>query len=223
MAPAVARAADGGVPAEGSARRAESGAEREGAHTGEIVGPVLPETLAPRQSSWWVVGVAAETFGTDVKGTNLLLGVDVIYRTRAFSPHLLLMMKPNSLMRANPTLDNYQDYRALAGLGMRAHVPVFGTELSYGVGAHAEVRLEDHYWTMHFTPVEVGTLLYGEDSWDIELFVGLRHAFAGSLINHFIIDPNGFDNEVAQDELDEQIYGSPWNGFLRVVFGRRID
>jgi hypothetical protein len=43
------------------------------------------------------------------------------------------------------------------------------------------------------------------------------------LINTFLIDPNGFDNEDAQRELDVARDKRPWRGFLRIVFARRID
>ena len=188
-----------------------------------MVGPVLPASLAPEGSNYWVVGIAAETFGQEVDGTGLLLGLDVIYRIGPFGPHLLLMMKPNPLMSATPQIGDYEEYRALAGLGLRGHCPLFGTEWSYGIGAHAEIRLQDHYWTYHFTPFELGTAVFGRGSWRIELFYGARYALGGDLINHFIIDPNGFDSENARDELDLLLHQKAWTGFFRVVFGRRID
>ena len=41
----------------------------------EMVGPVLPASLAPEGSNYWVVGIAAETFGQEVGGTGLGLAI----------------------------------------------------------------------------------------------------------------------------------------------------
>ena len=49
-----------------------------------------------------------------------------------------------------------------------------------------------------------------------------RRIVAGELINSFLVDPNGFNNEGAQDEL-AATRRSPWEGFLLLNFGRRVD
>jgi hypothetical protein len=178
-------------------------------------GPVVPAALARNPSTFWSVGLGLERFGTGYQNTNDLLGIAAMFRMRSFGPHAVLMAKPNP--------DSYQDARFLAGLGLRGYFPLLGVSFSYGVGLHAEVRLEDHFWLAYATPLELGVVVYAKHSWDIEVFAGARRAFAGSLINHFLIDPNGFDNQGAQEELDRIKTVDPWRGFIRVVFARRID
>jgi hypothetical protein len=180
-----------------------------------FVGPVLPASLSPASNDWWVVSVAAEQFGRDPDSLDALYGVSVMYRLDSWGPHLLAMSKPNS--------GGFEDSRFLAGAGLRGYLPVLGTEMSYGVSVHAEARLEDHFWLAYATPLELGVVLYSKNSWDLELFFGARRAFAGELINHFLIDPNGFDNENAADELERVTELEPWRGFVRLVFGRRLD
>ena len=142
------------------------------------------------------------------------LGSMAMYRWRALGPHASLLLRPSGR--------GYQYWRALSGFGLRGYLPVGPTEISYGVGAHFEARLEDHYWLAHATLLELGTPLTRAGSWNIGLFAGARYAFTGQLINFFLVDPNGFDNENAQDDLDIA-RGAPWRGFVRVVFARRID
>jgi hypothetical protein len=185
---------------------ADSGAHR---------GPVLAPHLADTPDQFWSVGVGVERFGGDVETGGNLVGLAAMFRIHSFGPHALLMIEP--------TTDGYQDWRFLAGIGLRGYFPLLGASFSYGVGLHAEVRLEDHFWLAYATPVELGGVLWRRDSWDIELFVGARRAFAGKLIRHYLIDPNGFDNENAQDELDRLRHDDPWRAFVRLVFARRID
>jgi hypothetical protein len=178
-------------------------------------GRVLPEHLASSPETFWSVGIGVERFGAKVEDDNNLIGVATMFRIRSFGPHALLM--------AEPSPEGYQDSRFVGGLGLRGYFPLLGTSFSYGVGVHAEIRLRDHYWLAYATPLELGAVLWSKDSWDIELFLGARRAFAGELIDHFLIDPNGLDNENAQDELDRIRHDDPWRGFLRLVFARRID
>jgi hypothetical protein len=203
-APAAAHA----LPASG---QPPSDAERDDV----LGGRVLPEELAPKSNSYFTVGVGVERFGREVAGNDNLFGLAAMWRIHSFGPHVLVMSKPSDA--------GLEDSRFLAGLGLRGYVPLFGTSFSYGVGVHAEMRLEDHYWLAYATPLELGAVVWAKDSWDIEVFIGARRAIAGGLINHFFIDPNGFDNENARDELDRLRSDSPWQGFLRVVFARRID
>jgi hypothetical protein len=178
-------------------------------------GPVLPEKLAPKSNSYFTVGVGLERFGREVAGNDNLVGLAAMWRIHSFGPHVLVMSKPSDA--------GLEDSRFLAGLGLRGYFPLLGTSFSYGVGVHAEMRLEDHYWLVYATPLELGAVIWDRESWDIELFVGARRAIAGDLINHFFIDPNGFDNENAREELDRLRTHTPWQGFLRVVFARRIE
>lgn len=183
---------------------------------GEVfVGPVLPATLGEAPRDWWVVGVALEQFGRDPGSLDALYGISVMYRLYSWGPHLLMMAKPNS--------GGFEESRFVAGAGLRGYLPLLGTSLSYGVSMHAEARLEDHFWLAYATPLELGVVLYSKNSWDLELFFGARRAFAGKLINHFLLDPNGFDNENAADELERVTKLKPWRAFVRLVFGRRLD
>jgi hypothetical protein len=183
--------------------------------SGLHVGPVLPPHLAEQPETFWSVGMALERFGTGYTGTDNLIGVAAMFRYRALGPHAILMAKPSP--------DGYEDSRFLFGLGFRGYFPLFGTSFSYGIGMHGEVRLEDHFWLVYATPIELGAVVFRENSWDIEVFLGARRAFAGALIDHYLIDPNGFDNEDAQAELDDIRQNDPWRAFLRIVFARRID
>jgi hypothetical protein len=183
--------------------------------SGEHVGPVLPAHLASEPETFWSVGMALERFGTGYTGSDNLVGVATMFRYRSFGPHALLMAKPSP--------DGYEDSRFLFGLGLRGYFPLFGTYFSYGVGAHAEIRLEDHFWLAYATPLELGAVVFHKNSWDIEVFLGARRAIGGALIDHFLIDPNGFDNEDARDELNYQRHEDAWKGFLRIVFARRLD
>ena len=178
-------------------------------------GRVLPEKLAPKSNSYFTVGVGLERFGREVAGNDNLIGLAAMWRIQSFGPHVLLMTKPSD--------GGYEDSRFLAGIGLRGYFPLLGTSFSYGVGLHIETRLEDHYWLAYATPLELGAVVWAKNSWDIEVFVGARRAMAGALINHFFIDPNGFDNENAKEELDRLRTDTPWQGFLRVVFARRIE
>jgi hypothetical protein len=184
-------------------------------HDDVIRGQVLPEKLAPKSNSYFTVGIGVERFGREVAGNDNLFGLAAMWRIHSFGPHVLIMSKPSDA--------GIEDSRFLAGIGLRGYFPLLGASFSYGVGVHAEMRLEDHYWLAYATPLELGAVVWAKDSWDIEVFIGARRAIAGGLINHFFIDPNGFDNEDARDELDRLRSDTPWQGFLRVVFARRID
>ena len=185
--------------------------------------PLLPPHLVPDKESYFVVGWAIERFGADFTGrfedNNVLIGLAAMWRYKSFGPHLLLMSKPIS-----DTITSYQDSRFLVGGGLRGIVDVPGfTELSYGVGVHLEARLEDHYWLAFATPLELGATIWRRGSWHMDLFLGARRAMAGQLIDHFLIDPNGIDNQNARDELHDARHENAWKGFVRFVFSRKID
>jgi hypothetical protein len=178
-------------------------------------GAVLPPHLAEAPDTFWSVGVGLERFGGELGTGDNLIGVATMFRIRSFGPHALLMTEPST--------QGYQDWRLLAGLGLRGYFDLLGASFSYGVGVHAEARLDDHFWLAYATPFELGSVLWSRESWDIELFLGVRRAFAGELIRNYLLDPNGYDNENAQDELDRLRKQDPWRGFVRIVFARRID
>jgi hypothetical protein len=57
---------------------------------------------------------------------------------------------------------------------------------------------------------------------EVELFVGLRRAFTGKLINSFLLDPNGFENEDAAANLHDATRENAWHGFIRLMVSRRV-
>jgi hypothetical protein len=173
----------------------------------------LPPHLEHNPETFWSVGLALERFGTGYVGNDNLVGVATMFRYYSFGPHALLLAKPSPA--------GYEDSRFLFGLGLRGYFPLVGTWFSYGVGVHGEWLRP--LWLAYATPFELGAVVLNENSWDIEIFVGARRAFAGQLIDQYLIDPNGFDNENAQDELDYIRHHDAWRGFLRVVFARKID
>ena len=64
--------------------------------------------------------------------------------------------------------------------------------------------------------------VWDRGSWRIQVFVGARLIVAGELVNSFMIDPNGFNNANARDEL-ERTLDSQWEGVVSVTFGRRVE
>lgn len=182
---------------------------------GRFSGAQLPPPLMPGDSSHFLLGVAIEEYGRGTNSRDELYGLAGMLRFRTFGPHALVMLKPGG--------NSYEDTRFLAGLGLRSYLPIFGIEFSYGVGLHVEARLEDHFWLASATPFELGAVVFAKGSWQLELFAGARRAFAGELINSFVLDPNGFDNEDAGDVLYRTKTLHPWRGFLRLVFSRRLD
>jgi hypothetical protein len=174
-------------------------------------GRQLPED----RSTYWSIGVGFERFEPTAIGASHHVGLTAVLRWAAFGPHTFVMVKPNP--------DGYEDSRFLAGLGLRGYVSPLGISLSYGVASHAEVSLAEHFWLAHVTPLELGAVLYQANSLDIELFLGARRVFAGELIDHFLIDPNGFDNDNAADELERARTNLRWGWFARLVFARRVQ
>ena len=86
-----------------------------------------------------------------------------------------------------------------------------------------ELRFEDHFWLLHLTPLEISAVLFRKRTLDIELFVRARGAVTGKLIDSFLLDPNGFQNESAQATLDRATGGDRFHGFFRLVISRRLD
>jgi len=180
--------------------------------------PLLPAAWQVESEAHWILGLALERAGTNVVGDNVLrdqlVGLSVAFRWWFLEPHIRLM--------ASPTVGRFQNTRALAGGGLRLHATFFDFDISYGGGAHIEARLDDHYWLAGVTPFEVGMTVWDRGSWRIQVHVGARFIIAGELINSFMVDPNGFNNENARDEL-EATRDSPWEGVVSVTFGRRVD
>lgn len=165
------------------------------------------------------VGMGVEHFGKNAEGfgrvRDILVGPTVAYRAASFEPHFELML--------TPAAGTWENLRLLGSLGARYYLPApKNLGLSIGWSIHAEARLEDHYWLASLTPLELGATIYEKRSLHVQLFTGLRAGFAGSLLDSFLIDPNGFRNADAQEALDDASLRSPWRLFLRVVFSRRI-
>ena len=95
--------------------------------------------------------------------------------------------------------------------------------LSYGVGVSIEARLRDSFWVAYATPLELGIPLYRGDSAEHHLFFGARHSMAGSLINSYLLDPNGYNNEQSLEELAVLREEHPWQVYVALVFGRRVE
>jgi len=178
---------------------------------------LLPAHLASHPTNHFLVGLALERYGHKLGESDTQLGLVGAYRAGPFSPHFSLLIKPGKLHR------DFEDSRWLLGLGTRSYFELLGLEWSYGVGAHVEARLEDHFWLAFLSPAELGVVIHRRNSWQLELFGGARRAFAGDLINSYLVDPNGFNNESAREELKEVRYSKPWRAFLRLVFSRRLD
>jgi hypothetical protein len=45
----------------------------------------------------------------------------------------------------------------------------------------------------------------------------------GSLINSFLLDPNGYANEDSRAELEHLRQAGAWQLYVSVVFGRRVE
>ncbi len=180
-------------------------------------GPVLPAHLVAERPVFWRVGLGLERFGTGFEGSDYLAALSVAYRYRAFVPNLLLLAKPRL------STEGYEESRFVLGLGLRSYVKLWGVEVSYGTGVQGELRFEDHFWLLHLTPLELSAVLLRKRTLDIEFFVGARGAVTGKLIDSFLLDPNGFQNESAQAALERASGGDRFHGFFRLVVSRRLD
>lgn len=198
--------------------RAGAAAPRDGCEIeGVWCGPVVPPNLAPVRRYHFLVSMGVEAWESQFSGRDLLVALATTLRVSAFAPYVQLMAKPGI------GTDNYEDTHLLAGAGLRAYLPVWGGRVSYAIGFLAELRFEEHFWLTYATPLELGAVVYRKHNLEIELFAGARRAFAGQLINSFLLDPNGFENEGAAEQLARARHEDAWHGFARVVISRRID
>jgi hypothetical protein len=173
-----------------------------------------------RQSArfWWptVVFERASTHPTGVRSIDeTRFGLALAYRTRSLSPHVRALI--------SPSLAAYQNLAAMAATGLRVHFSLGRLPLSYGVGLSIEARLRDSSWLAYATPLEIGTPLYRGDSAEHYVFFGARRSMAGALINSYLLDPNGYDNENLRDQLAELRDERPWQVYVSFAFGRRIE
>jgi hypothetical protein len=165
------------------------------------------------------VGIGVEHTQKDVnqfgQGQDVLAGPTVAARMAMFEPHIELF-----LTRRGGT-SSWGRPPPHAGVRTHVKLPIL-QECSLGIALHAEARLEDHFALLSFTPVEFGTNVFRRGSLQVRLFVGLRAAFAGTLIDSYLIDPNGFRDEEARGVLEQTTLHTPWRGFARFVFERRV-
>lgn len=198
---------------EGARAEASSGAR-------EVAAPgyLAPGSALRSQSFWWP-GVVFERASTHLTGRRSIdetrLGVALAYRSPHLSPHLRALL--------SPSLGGYQNFAGLAGAGVRVHFEVAGVPLSYGVGLSLEARLRDSFWLAYATPLELGMPLYRGGSAEHHLFLGARRSMAGSLINSYLLDPNGYNNEQSLEELAVLREDHPWQIYISFVFGRRVE
>lgn len=167
---------------------------------------------------WWptVVFERASTHPTGIRSVDeTRFGLGLAYRTAHLSPHFRALI--------SPSLGAYQNLAGMAGAGLRVHFELAGIPVSYGIGASIEARLRDSIWLAYATPLELGTPLYRGESAEHYVFIGARHSMAGSLINSFLLDPNGYDNEDSLDRLAELREQHAWQFYVSIVFGRRVE
>jgi hypothetical protein len=177
-------------------------------------------TWAEPSPRYFLVGVAFERGDDNLVGKDFfgdqLIGITATYRSSMAGLGGRLMISPK-FERAN-----FFELRALGGLDARAYIDVLGLEWSLGLGILVEARLRDHFWLSYLTPLEIGATVFEHGSLQVQAFAGVRYLYSGSLINTFLLDPNGFNNENAVDALADE-RDRPWEIFLRIAFTRRID
>lgn len=179
----------------------------------------MPLQRSVRSSTFWWPAVVLERGSTYLTGPRSVdetrFGLALAYRTGPLSPHVRVLV--------SPSLDTYHNLAGMAGAGLRAHFELAGVPLSYGIGLHVEARLRDSLWLAYATPIELGTSLHRGKSAEHGLFIGARRTLGGALINSFLLDPNGYDNEAYADRLAHLRVESAWQLYVSLVFGRRVE
>lgn len=182
----------------------------------ETRGPSLAELAA--KDPPWTVGIVAERGLHAIIDKALvddqLFGLGVTrYVARRYGIHARALVSPN--------YNDIVNTRGFFGAGLRLRTDVFGVTTFLGAGAHVEARLRNHYWLTYVTPFEVGVTLWTHGSFRVELYAGARAVIAGDLVNHFLLDPNGVNNVLANEALDAE-KRRPWEGYLSLVVGRAL-
>jgi hypothetical protein len=188
--------------------------------TGEgSAGPSSALEQAPHASRFWWPTVVFERSSTHPSGVRSIdetrFGLALAYRTSTLSPHVRALI--------SPSLAAYENLAAMAGAGLRVHFVLGSVPVSCGVGLSIEARLRDSIWLAYATPVEIGVPIHRGDSAEHYLFVGARRSMAGSLINSYLLDPNGYDNQDSLDQLADLREEDPWQVYVSFAFGRRIE
>ncbi len=181
--------------------------------------PYFSSQRSVESSGFWWPSVVFERGSTHLRGERSVdetrFGLGIAYSSRSVSPHLRALI--------SPSVGAYQNLAGMAGGGVRVHFELGGVPLSYGVGLSIEARLRDSLWLAYATPIEIGAPLYRGQSAEHYLFVGARHSMAGALINSFLLDPNGYDNEDSLDRLADLREAHAWQLYVSLVFGRRVE
>lgn len=179
----------------------------------------MPSERAARSAYFWWPTLVIERGSTHLTGVRSLdetrFGLALALRGWALSPHLRVLV--------SPSFEQPHNVAAMAGAGLRALVDIGGMPLSYGVGMHLETRLRDSLWLGYATPLELGTPLYRGDTAEHFVFIGARRTFAGRLINSYLLDPNGYDNEAYAERLADLLDEHAWQLYVSFCFGRRIE
>lgn len=166
----------------------------------------------------WLVGAQMEyshSRASRIRSLDALrIGIGVAYRYRAWGPHARLMVSPST--------QTYEAFNGQVRGGLRSHFEAAGIFWSYGVALSAEVRLLDHLWLAHATPLEVGAVVFERGTLRVSLLGGVRRAIAGHWINSVWIDPNGLDNNSARANLHLLEDSHPWEAFVTVDFARLL-
>lgn len=182
-------------------------------------GAWLPSSSRLESPRFWWPAVVFERASTNLTGVRSIdetrFGLTLSYRTRGISPHLRALL--------SPSLGAYQNLAGAAGAGARVHFELVGLPLSYGVGVSVEARLRDSLWLAYATPLELGTPLFRGKSAEHHVFLGARRSMGGALINSYLLDPNGYANEDALDQLNDLRDAHAWQLYVSLVFGRRVE
>lgn len=169
--------------------------------------------------SHWLVGVTFDRAAgfTRIDDESLIsdqyVGVSATYHRAWFGGNARFMMTPRRLAPRT---------RAALALGTRVVTHAFDRRWSYGVAVHGEANLVDHHWMLLLCPVEIGADLFTTGSMSVQLFAGVRYAAEGAMITNFFIDPNGHESDALAQLLQARL-DSPWEGFVSLVFARRLD
>jgi hypothetical protein len=180
----------------------------------DAVEPTFGDAVARRPD--WLAGVVLERAVGSFVGKRALddqlFGLGATYFAAGrYGLHGRLLVSPN--------VQRTVDTRGLAALGLRTRARVLGVDTYVGVGAHVEARLRTHYWLAYVAPMELGVTAWQRGSFRFEIFLGARGVVAGDLIDFFLIDPNGVDNEAANEALRGR-KSRPWEAYLSFVFAR---
>lgn len=184
----------------------------------QALGGKFEERLAP--PGHWIVGVTVDRGVSpgriEVQDfvDDQLFGVTTTYHRGRFGFNAKLLFTPQRVSA-----------RGRAGVVVGARVRlmrILDRTWSYGLAVHGDAILDDHHSIFYVAPIELGFDVIKSNSFRGQLFFGVRYAITGSIIDSVLIDPNGFEHQVFEEILDDKL-DNPWEGFVSLVFARRID